>query len=74
MDITNCNEEMLSLLKDTLKEEGISQAELAKRVKVSRAYVSRMLTGGFDPGVKSLDKFFRAMGRKLEVSVVKVKR
>jgi len=49
-------------LKKIRETKGLSQTELAKRARVSRAYVFRLESGGSDPTVGILQRLARALG------------
>jgi transcriptional regulator with XRE-family HTH domain len=42
--------------------KGLSQTELAKKARVSRAYVFRLEAGGSDPTVGVLQRLAKALG------------
>lgn len=48
-------------------EEGITQAELAKRMGVKQPAVARMETGPFDPRLTTLCKLAAALGVRFEI-------
>jgi transcriptional regulator with XRE-family HTH domain len=49
-------------LKKTREAKGLSQSELAKKARVSRAYVFRLEAGGSDPTVGVLRRLAKALG------------
>jgi transcriptional regulator with XRE-family HTH domain len=48
-------------LKKTREAKGLSQTELARRARVSRAYVFRLEAGGSDPTVGVLQRLAKAL-------------
>ncbi|HDQ99126.1 MAG TPA: XRE family transcriptional regulator [candidate division WOR-3 bacterium] len=53
-----------------MEERGINQAELARRLGVSRAYVTRLFHGTFNPTVETLAKVALALGARVELRLV----
>jgi transcriptional regulator with XRE-family HTH domain len=49
-------------LKKIREAKGLSQTELAKKARVSRAYVFRLEAGGSDPTVGLLQRLAKALG------------
>jgi XRE family transcriptional regulator, regulator of sulfur utilization len=49
-------------LKKIREAKGLSQTELAKKARVSRAYVFRLEAGGSDPTVGVLQRLAKALG------------
>ena len=49
-------------LKKIRVAKGLSQTELAKKARVSRAYVFRLEAGGSDPTVGVLQRLAKALG------------
>lgn len=47
--------------RERMESLGITQAQLAKKMKVTPAYVSQMLNGYRDPGLESLENFATAL-------------
>lgn len=47
-----------------MEEKGISEAELSRRLGVSRAYVNKILQGSANLTIESLVKIGRALGRE----------
>jgi transcriptional regulator with XRE-family HTH domain len=48
-----------------MEEEGVSQAELARRLNVSRSAVNQFFQGEFLPSVTTMEKYLEALGHKL---------
>lgn len=53
-----------------MAEQGINQAELARRLGVSRAYVTRLFNGTFNPTVETLTKVALALDARVELRLV----
>ena len=49
-------------LKSIRETKGMSQAELAKRAKITREYVNRLEAGRYDPTVGVLQRLAKALG------------
>ncbi|MBI3968483.1 MAG: helix-turn-helix domain-containing protein [Chloroflexi bacterium] len=49
--------------------QGISQAELARRLGTSQAAVARLEAGGVDPRLETLQRISRALGAELIVEL-----
>lgn len=49
-------------------EKNINQKELAQKVGVSNAYVSRVLGGDMNLSIESMSKFAFALGARIEIS------
>jgi transcriptional regulator with XRE-family HTH domain len=49
-------------LKKTREAKGLSQTELARKARVSRAYVFRLEAGGSDPTVGVLQRLAKGLG------------
>lgn len=47
-----------------MEQLGVTQAELAERMGVTRPFVSHMLTGYRNPGLESLERFAAALDVK----------
>jgi transcriptional regulator with XRE-family HTH domain len=52
-----------------MEQEGITKAELARRLQTSRAYITKLLQGSANLTLESLVKVARALGRKLSVKL-----
>ena len=57
-----------------MRDEGISKAELAKRIGRSRAFVSQILTGERNLTLRTLADVCHALGYRLDFSTVRLKR
>jgi transcriptional regulator with XRE-family HTH domain len=59
-------------IKERMKEAGLSQTDLSRRLGVSRAYVSQVLAGKTNMTVLSLAKIAKALGSGLVVDLYPV--
>ena len=55
------------LLKQARLEAGLTQEEIAKRLKTTKSVVSRMENHSTDIRLSTLEKFAKAVGRKIHV-------
>src|SRR5438552_916095 len=53
---------------------GLSQAELARRMKTTQSTIARLESGRGKPSTRTLDRFAKATGHKLRISFEPVKR
>lgn len=49
-------------------EAGLTQAQVAKRMKTSQAAIARMEGGKVKPSANSLERYAKAIGRRLRIS------
>lgn len=49
-----------------LEQQGITQAELARRMRCSRPYVSQIISQRTDPGLRVVDRLAQALGVEVE--------
>jgi transcriptional regulator with XRE-family HTH domain len=54
-----------ALLRETRRERGLDQAELARRAGTTQGYVSRIERGTVSPTLRTLERLLHAMGRRL---------
>ena len=54
--------ELSEQIYNAMEEKGVSEAELSRRLKVSRAYVNKILQGTANLTIESLVKISRALG------------
>jgi transcriptional regulator with XRE-family HTH domain len=68
------DQQFREVIKAALAEQGLSRAELARRMNVSHVTVSLYLNGKISPGVGVIEKFCDALGLepRLEVTVKKI--
>ena len=57
------------LLKQARLEAGLTQEEIAKRLRTTKSVVSRMENHSTDIRLSTLEKFAKAVGRKIHVSL-----
>ncbi len=57
------------LLKQARLEAGLTQEEIAKRLRTTKSVVSRMENHSTDILLSTLEKFARAVGRKIHVAL-----
>lgn len=58
-------------LKQLLKDEGITQEQLAKYLKINRTTVSRMLSAPEDISITMLRKILNYLNYKMEIEIYK---
>lgn len=46
---------------------GLTQAEVARRMKTTQAVVARLESGGSQPSTRTLERFARATGNRLRI-------
>ena len=51
-------------VRDRMADAGLSQSDLADKLKVTPSFVSQMLSGHRDPGLDSLEQFAKVLGVK----------
>jgi transcriptional regulator with XRE-family HTH domain len=54
-----------ALLRETRRERGLDQAELARRAGTTQGYISRIERGTVSPTLRTLERLLHAMGRRL---------
>jgi transcriptional regulator with XRE-family HTH domain len=57
------------LLRETRRQRGLDQADLARRAGTTQTYVSRIERGAVSPSLKTLRRLFNAMGVDLQLGV-----
>ncbi len=50
------------------KQAGLSQDQLARRMKTSQSYVARIESGQVRPSTNALERFARATGTRLKIT------
>jgi len=60
--------ELASLLIGARARAVLSQEQLAARMKTTRAVISRLESGRMKPSLRTLERFARATGHKLEIT------
>lgn len=58
------------LLKQARKEAGMTQEQIAKELQTTKSVISRMENHATDIRLSTLEKFAKALGRRIEVSLV----
>jgi transcriptional regulator with XRE-family HTH domain len=64
-------EEEFALIAEVAKarvRSGLSQAELAKRMKTTQSTIARLESGRGKPSTRTLDRFAKATGHRLKIS------
>lgn len=59
------------LLRSARVEAGLSQADLARRLKVSQPAIAKLESPRSNPSVETLDRAIRATGHRLELRVTR---
>lgn len=54
-----------NLINEAIEDKGINQTELAKKLGVTRGYVSRLLSGNENLSVKNVTKVLYILGKRL---------
>jgi len=60
--------ELARALIEARSRAGLTQAELAKRMKTTQSVVARLESGRVHPSTKTLEKIARATGTRLKIS------
>lgn len=55
------------ILQEARKEAKMSQAELARRINVTKSYISRIESGSITPSVATFYRIIHALGMRIEV-------
>ncbi len=58
-----------ALLKQAREDSGLTQEEIAARLKTKKSAISRIENHAEDIKLSTLEKFAMALGRKIEVSI-----
>ena len=58
------------LLKQARKDAGLTQDQIAKELQTTKSVISRMENHATDIRLSTLEKFAKALGRRIEVSLV----
>ena len=58
------------LLKQAREDAGITQEQIARELKTTKSVISRMENHATDIRLSTLEKFAKALGRHIEVSLV----
>ena len=57
------------LIRDARVAAGLTQVDLARRIRTTQSVVSRWERGGDEPRLSTLDRILRACGRRLAIIV-----
>ncbi|MCH8096210.1 MAG: helix-turn-helix transcriptional regulator [Proteobacteria bacterium] len=60
--------QLAKTLIEARKQAGLSQDQLARRMKTSQSYVARIESGQVRPSTKALERFARATGTRLKIT------
>ena len=60
--------QLAETLIEARKRAGLSQDQLARRMKTSQSYVARIESGQVRPSTKALERFARATGTRLKIA------
>ncbi len=66
-------EELFSMIEKTMEKDGISQAELARRMGAQRYNINKVMRGKFVVTLDFLVKMANALGLEVELKVKKAK-
>ena len=58
------------LLKQAREQAGMTQEQVARELKTTKSVISRMENHATDIRLSTLEKFAKALGRRIEVSLV----
>ena len=59
---------LIETLIRTRNEEGITQAELAKRTGIAQSELSKIETGEANPSLKRINRIAKGLGRKVQIT------
>lgn len=62
--------ELIRALLEARAKAGLTQAEVAKRMGTTQSVVARIESGRAAPNLKTLDRYARAVGRRIAVKLV----
>jgi ribosome-binding protein aMBF1 (putative translation factor) len=60
---------VIQMLIGARKRAGLSQTELAKRMRTSHSYIARLESGEVRPTAHALERFARATGSRLKITL-----
>jgi len=58
------------MLKQARKDAGVTQEQIANELKTTKSVISRMENHATDIRLSTLEKFAKALGRKIHVSLI----
>ncbi|WP_300674890.1 helix-turn-helix transcriptional regulator [Desulfoluna sp.] len=59
-----------ALLKQARQEAGMTQEEIARELQTTKSVISRMENHATDIRLSTLEKFAKALGRRIQVSII----
>ena len=65
---------LMAVMAKARQRAGLSQAELAKRMKTTQSAVARLESGRGRPSTRTLDRFAKATGHRLKISFEPVRK
>ena len=60
----------LQALKKTRKEQGLTQARLAKKANMPRTTITKVESGSYNPTINTLMNMATAMGKRLRITLI----
>lgn len=67
-DDLEANYTLIETLIRARNEEGITQAELAKRTGIAQSELSKIETGEANPSLKRINRIAKGLGRKVQIT------
>ena len=64
--------DFVMLLRNTRRSEGVTQVQIAERLKTTQSSISEFERIGGDPRIQSLQRYARAMGYRVRLELEKV--
>lgn len=61
--------DIISQMIEARKEQGITQAELAKRCGTQKTHISRMESGNYNPSLDFLIKIAKGLGKEIQITM-----
>ena len=61
--------EIISQIISARKEQGLTQAELAKKVGTQKSNISRLESGNYNPSLDMLIKVARCLGKNIQINM-----
>lgn len=65
---------LIAMLAKARERTGLSQAQLAKRMKTTQSAIARLESGRGKPSTRTLARFAKATGHKLKISLDPVRK
>ncbi len=60
--------QLTTMLIEARTRAGLSQPQLAKRMKTSQSYIARLESGSVTPSTRALERFATATGSRLKIA------